>query len=679
MIFSRVCLLSGRVGGLLVASQSGCVRRFALGFALASFAASPAAALVCGESIQSTISVLGEVDTYTFQASAGDVMSVSVGGPDRVNPFSGFGVAAELRSPSNKVVYFRKLLNQGVNSNVCGTNNVSCETKLPLPETGTYTLSVYDFANNATGTYSLTLEAVGGTWNGGSNGPPSPVCGAVTDGTRTIACGETVNGQLDVHADSDTYTFFADAGDVIAVTSARPADGSVNPVSAVFAPGNAALVHFGGGSFCEHSSCESEPLPATGVYTLIVVDSGLTHTGPYSITLESVAERFDGASNGPPTPVCSAPADGARSIACGERVTGDISVPGDSDVFTFQADAGEGVALVVEKPPGSALDPAAELFAPDGTKLLHLSGPPYPAPPLASGPLPASGVYTIKVTDFNEGVILDSTGPYALTLVSGRLDGSACHAGPLLRCGESVGDTIAAAETETRSFAARAGDSVRIHAAGPSLDMLEVVAPNGDYVSQTDPLTQSGVHTIVLGANAADSYRLTLEAVSGSMNGGGNGWPPLVCGANIPDGSLEIACGQTRAGSLALAGDSDTYTFLAEAGDVVTLTLSDSVSGFDPVAELFGPGGTTLIGSCGPNATCVSAAVPSSGAYTVRVLAPDPATTGAYSLQMNRSPCTSDWQDGIDNDADGLVDFPADLGLPERRRSLRASRVQRRL
>jgi hypothetical protein len=343
-------------------------------------------------------------------------------------------------------------------------------------------------------------------------------------------------------------------------------------------------------------------------------------------------------------------------------VTGDISVTGDSDAFTFHADAGEGVALVVEKPAGSALDPAAELFAPDGTKLAHASGPPYPTPPLASGPLPASGVYTIKVTDFNEGVILDSTGPYALTLVSGKLDGSACHTAPLVRCGESVSGTLAASETGTRSFAARAGDSIRIHASGPSLDLLEVVAPNGDYVSQTDPLSQTGVYTIVPGSTAGGSYRFTLESVSGSMNGGGNGWPPLVCGSGIPDGSLAIACGQTRSGSLNLTGDSDTYTFLAEAGDVVTLTMSGGASGFDPVAELFGPGGATLIGLCGPNEVCVSAAVPAAGAYTVRVLALDPETTGTYTLQMSRSPCASDCQDGIDNDGDGLADFPADSG-----------------
>jgi hypothetical protein len=290
------------VGVLFVASQSGSVCRFALFFALAGFAASPAAALVCGESIESTISVLGEIDTYTFQAAAGDVISVSVGGPNR---FSSFGVAAELRSPSNRIVNFRKLLDQNANSPLCNVH-LSCETKLPLAVSGTYTLRVFDFGANATGSYSLTLDAVGGAWNGGSNAPPSPVCGSVTDGTRTMACGETVTEELEVHADSDTYTFFADAGDVIGLTSARPAGGTVNPVSALFAPGDGALVPFDGGNFCEHSSCESEPLPATGVYTLLVVDSGLTHTGPYSLTLESVAESFDGASNGPPSPAASA-------------------------------------------------------------------------------------------------------------------------------------------------------------------------------------------------------------------------------------------------------------------------------------------------------------------------------------------------------------------------------------
>src|SRR5262249_44360768 len=145
----------------------------------------------------------------------------------------------------------------------------TCETSSPLPVSGTYTLQVSDFQSNATGTYSLTLDTVGGTWNGGSNAPPSPVCGAVTDGMRTIACGETVTGNLDVEADADTYTFLAHAGDVIGMTVSRPAGGAVNAVVELYAPGGALVTFDGGGSnFCENSTCEADPLPATGVYTL---------------------------------------------------------------------------------------------------------------------------------------------------------------------------------------------------------------------------------------------------------------------------------------------------------------------------------------------------------------------------------------------------------------------------
>jgi hypothetical protein len=185
-------------------------------------------------------------------------------------------------------------------------------------------------------------------------------------------------------------------------------------------------------------------------------------------------------------------------------------------------------------------------------------------------------------------------------------------------------------------------------------------------VSQNAPLAESGVHTIVLGSSAGGAYALTLEAVSGSLNGGGNGWPPLVCGDGISDGSRRIGCGQALSGALGVAGDSDTFVFLAEAGDVVTLGVSASGSGFTPVAELFAPGGVpiSLSGkpSCGPNETCVSSAVPNAGVCTIRVYQPSGTATGYYTLSMNRSPCASDCQDGSDNDGDGASDFPSDPG-----------------
>jgi hypothetical protein len=94
--------------------------------------------------------------------------------------------------------------------------------------------------------------------------------------------------------------------------------------------------------------------------------------------------------------------------------------------------------------------------------------------------------------------------------------------------------------------------------------------------------------------------------------------------------------------------------------------VNDGVSGFDPVAELFAPGGAVVALSggpaCGPSASCVSAALPAAGAYTIRVHEPGGAATGAYSVSMSRSPCASECQDGVDNDGDGQIDRAGDPG-----------------
>ena len=252
----------------------------------------------------------------------------------------------------------------------------------------------------------------------------------------------------------------------------------------------------------------------------------------------------------------------------------------------------------------------------------------------------------------------------ALALAAGLSLAGASSGAPLLRCGETVAGTLATGETDVYGFAAEEGDAVRIHVAGASLPSLALFAPDLSPVSPLDPLPQTGVYTVEVSGAAAGGYGLTLEAVSGSSNGGGNGWPPLVCGT--PDGSLRISCGQTYSRALDVTGDSDSYTFLAEAGDAVTITVSDGVSGFDPVAELFAPGGAALALSggpvCGPNETCTSAPLPTAGAYTILVRQPSGSALGAYSVQMSRSPCASDCQDGIDNDGDDLIDFPDDRG-----------------
>jgi hypothetical protein len=248
----------------------------------------------------------------------------------------------------------------------------------------------------------------------------------------------------------------------------------------------------------------------------------------------------------------------------------------------------------------------------------------------------------------------------------GTLASTAVAGAPRLRCGETVVGELGAGGAASFEFPARAGDVVRLHAAGSALPTVTLRAPDASPIPPTSPLPLSGVYTVELGGGAAGGYGLTLEGVSGSINGGGNGWPPLVCGSGVPDGALSIACGQTRGGALDVVGDSDVYSFLAESGDLVTITIGDVVPGFDPQAELFAPGGALLALSdqpaCRPSQACASGPLPAAGVYTIRVWQPSALTTGAYTLELARNPCASDCQDGVDNDGDGLIDFPADLG-----------------
>lgn len=92
----------------------------------------------------------------------------------------------------------------------------------------------------------------------------------------------------------------------------------------------------------------------------------------------------------------------------------------------------------------------------------------------------------------------------------------------------------------------------------------------------------------------------------------------------------QIACGQTVTGNLTAAGQTNTYTFSASAGEAVTiLALGDS---FNVVADIYSPvgskvGGTTNFFTGPINLTA-------SGTYTIRLYADASEATGAYGISL---------------------------------------------
>src|SRR5215470_1393990 len=162
-----------------------------------------------------------------------------------------------------------------------------CETT-PLPDGGAFTLRISD-TGVGVGSYSVTVEAVSATANGASNGPPTPTCErpavGMLDGTRPIVPDQPVNGLIAPPGETDTFTFVADAGDMVQaeISAIVPLPG-FTPVWEAFDATGERVPLAGGASQCA-SACETAPLATGGVVTILVADDGNDASGGYTLVV----------------------------------------------------------------------------------------------------------------------------------------------------------------------------------------------------------------------------------------------------------------------------------------------------------------------------------------------------------------------------------------------------------
>jgi hypothetical protein len=197
--------------------------------------------------------------------------------------------------------------------------------------------------------YTLSLEPVSAGIAGGANGPPDPICGTVPDGTRAIACGETLAGRLDVPGDVDSFTFLAQAGEQ--VSTAIDDDSSLfAPAVRLFDPAGMRVDFAGGASSCGPSaSCLSVPLAATGSYTLRVTTllASMLATGEYTLGASRSPSCVTACSNGvdddgdgridhPSDAGCSYAGDLSEAPECGDGIDND----GDGEIDYAGGDTG---------------------------------------------------------------------------------------------------------------------------------------------------------------------------------------------------------------------------------------------------------------------------------------------------------------------------------------------------
>jgi hypothetical protein len=226
---------------------------------------SSSTAMVFGEKIDASIGTSFEVDTYTFDAVAGDRVFVRMSSMGAVDPY------IRVFDPSGSALKYAS-----TSFGNAGTAEIDMGV---LASTGTYAILACDTDQGLgeTGNYAIYVQRL--------NNP-----GLVT----TMNLGTAMQASIGSSFEVDTYTFDAVAGDLVLARMITTV--GVDPYIRVFDPSGSAL-KYASTSFGNAGTAEirTDALPSTGTYTILAcdTDNGLGETGNYSLSL-SLLSGFPG-------------------------------------------------------------------------------------------------------------------------------------------------------------------------------------------------------------------------------------------------------------------------------------------------------------------------------------------------------------------------------------------------
>jgi uncharacterized protein YfaP (DUF2135 family) len=322
----------------------------------------------------------GDFDTWTFTATQGDYIALSVGTATQTSAH--FAPWIRLVSPTGVLL--------GNSSTGTGASNIA----VTAPASGTYTVIIGSYFGgyyDGTGTYLLAL----------AKGPGVVVVSTGDEG-GPMANGATNPGTI-YQGDFDTWTFTATQGDYIALSV-----GTATQTTAHFAPWIRLVSPTGvlleNSSTGTGASNVAATAPATGTYTVIIgsyLGGYYDGTGSYLLTL----------AKGPGAVVVS-PGDQGGPMANGANA-GTI-YQGDFDTWTFTATQGDHIALSAGTTTQTSAHfaPWIRLVSPAGV-LLGNSSTGTGASNVAVT-APTSGTYTVIVGSYLGGYY-DGIGSYSLT------------------------------------------------------------------------------------------------------------------------------------------------------------------------------------------------------------------------------------------------------------------------
>jgi hypothetical protein len=355
------------------------------------------------------------------------------------------------------------------------------------------------------------------------------------------------------------------------------------------------------------------------------------------------------------------PAAAQVPLGFGETVCETISLPGEVDVYTVDASAGDVILVRMVASANVFMNPKVEVYDPGGTEIASVIGA-YLAE-IFSLEITTSGTHTILAMDEDT-----HTGDYCLHVQRLNNPGQAMS----IAFGQVLCETIGPiSETDAYTFEASAGDLVFIRMvaiANVFMDpLIRVYDPNGQFLVAASAAYSAEIGSLQITA----SGRYTILALDTLGDHGGD-YCIHVQRLNDPGDPTAIAFFDTLCDTITTLSQTDAYVFNGEAGDVIRITMSASGNVFmDPELRLYDPNGTLIATAVHADFAVIDdLELPSSGVFVILAGDVQGDDGGDYCVNLiclsppcGPPPCTIELTEGFE-DAQTIFSYSSTHDIP---------------
>ena len=533
---------------------------------------------------------LGTTNSYTFYATNGDAILLRAGAPT-------FRPLITLYAPNGTP------LAAGAGA---GSSSIDASiTPLAAATNGLFTVRVSSFYGNGSGAYSLSLARI-----------PAGFTVAPTDEGGTMINGAAHSGTSSL-GDIDLWSIAASAGDRMSV---RIGATGFRPHLMIYGP-NGAQIDVGAGAGSSDTDALVEAVATSNATFTVVVQSYYANgTGPYTIHLAKSTGAF-----------VVSPGDDGGDLINGAATTGQIA-KGDLDLWRFDANAGDNIALRIGSP---GLRPRLQLYGPNGALLLeNAGGSSSGTDARVYGTVTNTGTFLLVAQSY----YYSRSSSYTLTLarVPGAYAVSPGDEGGALGNGLTQAGTNSLGDLDVWTFPAQAGDNIALRVGAPDYrPWLQLYGPNGALIADAPgggsshrdvsiftQVTNSGTYTVLQQSYYYDGtgpYTLNFGQFPGAFT------------VSPGDEGGRLTNGVAYDGAIAL-GDLDLWSFAACKGYPFTIVCEKLSGSFTPRVRLYSRTGGLL--ATAQHASTVTLNYPgtNTGSYTLMIDGAGVNDSGAYRL-----------------------------------------------